>query len=161
MLQDIPWLFPVIKSHPMQTPCNGNNSNKDIRIMADGFIYKKNHWSLCHGFQNYFNITLKMKYCLGEFYDYFEGLMTALDESWVLDISQNMEHIMSHVQTSYTLPVPNALNCSQKYSNLCFNPFLINSYCGLCHGLSKNNKKVLLLSEWCSWQNGIELFTFD
>ena len=85
----------------MQTPCNGNNSNKDIRIMADGFIYKKKHISLCHGFQNYFIITLKMKYCLGEFYDYFEGLMTALDESWVLNISQNMEHIMSHVQTSY------------------------------------------------------------
>ena len=139
-----PMVVSCDKESPYASRCNGNNSSKDIRILADGFIYKNKYCALCHGFQIYSFLTLQLLDCKKSF-DYFDTEMTAPDESCILDQMEvvNREYDISNV----TFPsIPRVPSCSEEYSNLCFNSFFLNPYCALCHG-PKNLTKTYCYSQ--------------
>ena len=51
------------RESPHTDLCNTRDSKIDVRVMADGFVYKIKYCAWCHEFVLYSQITLKLVHC--------------------------------------------------------------------------------------------------
>ena len=51
------------RKSPCTYLCNRNGLNDDIRIIADGFLYKNKYCALCHGFESFTAMMLELLNC--------------------------------------------------------------------------------------------------
>ena len=94
--------------------------SSDVRVIADGFVYKNKYCALCHGF-SYSPITLNLLEC--EKSANISGVkMTVPDDTCMLRISDDpelgYEKVNFHIEAY--LPEVNNLNCSLEKITLCF-----------------------------------------
>ena len=75
------------KHSPYASPCNGSDLSNDIRVIADGFVYKNKYCALCHGFPYSF-ATLNILDCKNS--ANISGVkMTVPDDTCILIISED------------------------------------------------------------------------
>ena len=59
--------YPIVAScdrHSLYADlCSVDTSSNEVRVIADGFIYKNRYCALCHGFQTYSRIILELLSC--------------------------------------------------------------------------------------------------
>ena len=77
------------KHSPYGSYCDGGDSSNDVRVIADGFVYKNKYYALCHGF-SYSPVTLNLLDC--ENSANISGVkMTVPDDTCMLRISKDTE----------------------------------------------------------------------
>ena len=112
------------KHSPYASLCNGNDSSNDVRVIADGFVYKNKYCALCHGF-SYSFATLNLLNCKHS--GNISGVkMTVPDNTFRLRISNDNELLgckkgkFDNVNIKSYLPEINEKNCSLEEITLCF-----------------------------------------
>ena len=108
------------KHSPYVSLCNGSDLSSDVRVIADGFVYKNKYCALCHGF-SYSPITLNLLEC--ENSANISGVkMTVPDDTCMLRISDDPElgYEKENFHIEAYLPEVNHLNCSLEKITLCF-----------------------------------------
>ena len=105
---------------PYVSLCNGDDLSNDVRVIADGFVYKNKYCALCHGF-SYSFATLSLSKCKNS--ANISGVrMTVPDKTCFLSISNDTE--LGYKKESYHietfLPEVNKMNCSIEELTLCF-----------------------------------------
>lgn len=139
--------YPMVSSCDRQSIyadfCNGGTSVNDVRVIADGFLYKNRYCALCHGFQTYSCITLEFLSCK----HLINNETTVPDETCNLYASKNdtASYKTEDIMAYRFFPKADKLNCSKEDLNLCLNSYFAlamagkgwysDSYCALCHGL--------------------------
>ena len=130
--------------------CNKNDSSNDIRVIADGFIYKNKFCALCHGFQTYAFGSLELvgptKSIKRNGID-----ITVPDHKFTLRMREDRKlgYKKEKKFDRSCLPKLNKLNCSRKDMDLCFNSYFAlievskrwyaNQYCATCNGETDTN----------------------
>ena len=131
--------------------CNKNDSSNDIRVIADGFIYKNKFCALCHGFQAYTFGSLELvgpKKTVKR-----NGIrITVPNHEFTLRMREDRKlgYIKENIfDRSCFLPKLNKLNCSRRDIDLCFNSYFsvievsnrwyANQYCAACNGEADPN----------------------
>ena len=115
------------KHSPYGSYCNGGDSSNDVRVIADGFVYKNKYYALCHGF-SYSPVTLNLLDC--ENSANISGVkMTVPDDTCMLRISKDTElgykkEKFDNVNIEAFLPKINEKNCSSEEITLCFYSYL-------------------------------------
>ena len=103
--------------------CNGSDLSNNVRVIADGFVYKNKYCALCHGF-SYSPATLKLLGC--ENSSNISGIeMTVPDNTCILRISEDTEaeykkENFDNFNIEALLPEINEKNCSSEKITLCF-----------------------------------------
>ena len=108
------------KHSPYGSYCNGGDSSNDVRVIADGFVYKNKYCALCHGF-SYSFATLNLLNCKHS--ANISGVkMTVPDNTCILRISEDTK--LGYKNKNYSieayLPEVNKMNCSIEEITLCF-----------------------------------------
>ena len=130
--------------------CNKNDSSNDIRVIADGFIYKNKFCALCHGFQAYALGSLEL---VGPKKTVKRNSIriTVLDHNFKLSIREDKKlgYKKEEKFDRSCLPKLNKLNCSRKDMDFCFNSYFAlievskrryaNQYCATCNGETDPN----------------------
>ena len=135
------------KHSPYASLCNGKDLSNDVRVIADGFVYKNKHCALCHGF-SYSSVTLNLLDC--ENSAKISGVkMTVPDKTCMLRISNDTElgykkEKFDNFNIEAFLPKINEKNCSSEEITLCFYSYLslistskgwyTNPQCAICIG---------------------------
>ena len=130
--------------------CNKKDSSNDIRVIADGFIYRNKYCALCHGFKSYTFITLELT-------GTWNGAKFRIpDKSFKLKIhgKEILEMQRENVNVASFFPKVSEMDCSLEDRNLCYNSYfaLVNSpsrfyanpHCAKC------SREINLKSEQCN-----------
>ena len=140
------------KDSPYASLCNGSDLNNDIRVIADGFVYKNKYCALCHGF-SYSFATLNLE-CENSA-DISGIRVTVPDKTCKLRIREDPE--LGYKNKNYSieayLPEVNKLQCSLEEITLCYYSYFsvieasgiwyANPQCAKCNG------KTDLENEYC------------
>ena len=105
---------------PYSSLCNEIDSSIDIRVIADGIVYKNKYCALCHGFSFSF-ATFNLLNCQNT--ANFSGVkMIVPDNTCMLRISEDtgLGYKNENFNIDALLPEVNNLNCSLKEITLCF-----------------------------------------
>ena len=124
--------------------CNKNDSSSDIRVIADGFVYKNKYCALCHGFGSHTPVSLEMVDCKATVET--SGIkLTVPNESCTLRIREHNGYKKDKKFDEFKL-VSELTNvtCSKRDTDLCFYSYFAlistsrssykNPYCANCKG---------------------------
>ena len=136
------------KHSPYASLCNGSDLSNDVRVIADGFVYKNKYCALCHGF-SYSFATLSLSECAHS--TNTSGIsMTVPDHTCKLSISEDTElgyknEKFDHINTDASLSEENKTNCSIEQITLCYYSYFplietskqwcANPQCAKCNGV--------------------------
>ena len=82
------------KESPYIDLCNKRDSKNNVRVIADGFVYKNKYCALCHGFEKYNSAPLELVGCSNT--TNIDGIvMTVPDESCTLRM-HNHNRLVNH-----------------------------------------------------------------
>ena len=81
--------------------CTRSDSKNDVRVIADGFVYKNKYCALCHGFTSYSQMTLELA-CSDIVVSSVGVQMTIPDETCTLEIDRKL--INKKLSSSCLLP---------------------------------------------------------
>ena len=118
----------------------------DIRVIADGFVYKNKYCALCHGFETYTPIELELLNCATSVNVSGIG-MTIPDGSCNIKVPEDssLGYKKANLDISNFSPVMDRSECSVQDFKLCFHSYFAlivisyrrkyaNPYCGKCSG---------------------------
>ena len=108
------------KHSPYASLCNGGDSSNEVRMIADGFVYKNKYCALYHGFSYYFAI-LSLLNCKNS--ANISGIkMTIPDNTCFLSISNDTElgYKKEIYPIEFYLPEVNKMDYSMEELALCF-----------------------------------------
>ena len=123
--------------------CNTRDSKNDIRVIADGFLYKNKYCALCHGFEMYTFGSLEL---VSDSFSFNATGKPKLDDCFTLRMIQDnrlgyIKEKTNHVSCSPTKL--SKLNCSKQDTDICVssNYTVIktskikhsNPYCAICN----------------------------
>ena len=124
LVEEVPTFASCENKHsPYASVCSGSDLNNDVRVIADGFVYKNKYCALCHGFPYSF-ANLNLLGCKNS--ATISGInMTVPDNTCILRISEETElrykkEILGNLNIEVFLPEINEKNCSLEEINLCF-----------------------------------------
>ena len=124
--------------------CNKNDSSSDIRVIADGFVYKNKYCALCHGFGSHTSVSLELVACKTTVER--SGIkLTIPNESCTLRIRERNGYKKHKKFDEFKLVSElTNLTCSKEDTNLCsYSYFALisisrslykNPYCANCKG---------------------------
>ena len=124
--------------------CNKNDSSSDIRVIADGFVYKNKYCALCHGFGSHTSVSLEMVDCKTTVET--SGIkLTVPNESCTLRIREHNGYKKDKKFDEFKLVSElTNLTCSKEDIDLCFYSYFAlvstsrslykNPYCANCKG---------------------------
>ena len=133
-----------VEELPMVASCKNRQPpyNDDIRVIADGFVYKIKYCALCHGFETYTPIELELLNCATSVNVSGIG-MTIPDGSCNIKVPEDnsLEYKKANLDISNFSPVMDRSECSVQDFKLCFHSYLAlivisyrrkyaNPYCG-------------------------------
>ena len=118
--------------------CNQKDSINDVRVRAEGFIFKNQYCAECHGFHIYSTVTFELTDCNTTMKKSGET-HTLPDQSCTLSI---YEYEKLKLNTNNDFFDKDKLNCTKRERDLCFNSFAAvfkkstktyaNPFCGKC-----------------------------
>ena len=100
--------------------CNTRDSKKDIRVIADGFLYKNKYCALCLGFDMYTSGSLEL---VSYSFSFDATGKPKLDDCFTLRMIEDnrlgyIKEKINHVSCSPTKL--SKLNCSERDTDICF-----------------------------------------
>ena len=126
--------------------CSRYRSSVDVRVIADGFVYKNKYCALCHGFRIYTNAPLQ----LTSYNTFTEASSTKLTiPNGLFELSTRTENGLGYekeqqIEILSFLSRMKKLTCSTQDINLCHHSYLAlirtkknwyaNPYCAKCNG---------------------------